>query len=76
MTTRIAQCFEAAASKNRAVLGVFVTAGDPDAQTSAALLDSLVENGADFIELGMPFSTRWQMAQLFKPPAYALSKLV
>jgi tryptophan synthase alpha chain len=56
MTTRIAQCFEAAASKNRAVLGVFVTAGDPDAQTSAALLDSLVENGADFIELGMPFS--------------------
>ncbi len=31
-------------------------AGDPDAQTSAALLDSLVENGADFIELGMPFS--------------------
>lgn len=56
MTTRIAQCFEAAASKNRAVLGVFVTAGDPDEQTSAALLDSLVENGADFIELGMPFS--------------------
>ena len=40
MTTRIAQCFEAAASKNRAVLGVFVTAGDPDAQTSAALLDA------------------------------------
>ena len=76
MTTRIAQCFEAAASKNRAVLGVFVTAGDPDAQTSAALLDSLVEMALILSSLGCPFPTRWQMAQLFKPPAYALSKLV
>jgi len=54
--SRISQCFANAAAKNRAVLGVFVTAGDPDEATSAALLDSLVENGADFIELGMPFS--------------------
>ena len=56
MTSRISHCFADAAAKNRAVLGVFVTAGDPDEATSAALLDSLVENGADFIELGMPFS--------------------
>ena len=56
MTSRISQCFADAAAKNRAVLGVFVTAGDPDEATSARLLDSLVENGADFIELGMPFS--------------------
>ena len=54
--SRISQCFANAAAKNRAVLGVFVTAGDPDEATSAGLLDSLVENGADFIELGMPFS--------------------
>ena len=56
MTERIAQCFETAAAANRAVLGVFVTAGDPDEKTAEILLDQLVENGADFIELGMPFS--------------------
>lgn len=56
MTSRISQCFADAAAKNRAVLGVFVTAGDPDEAISAALLDSLVENGADFVEMGMPFS--------------------
>ncbi len=56
MTDRISQCFAKAQAARRAVLGVFVTAGDPDAQTSEKLLDSLVENGADFIELGMPFS--------------------
>ena len=50
MTSRISQCFADAAAKNRAVLGVFVTAGDPDEAISAALLDSLVENGADFVE--------------------------
>ena len=52
MTSRISQCFADAAAKNRAVLGVFVTAGDPDEAISAALLDSLVENGADFVETG------------------------
>jgi len=56
MTDRIARCFDKAKQDNRAVLGVFVTAGDPDTDTSTALLDQLVANGADFIELGMPFS--------------------
>jgi tryptophan synthase alpha chain len=37
-------------------LGVFVTAGDPDIKTSTAILDAVVEAGADIIELGMPFS--------------------
>ena len=69
--SRISQCFANAAAKNRAVLGIFVTAGDPDEATSAAMLDSLVENGADFIELGMPFLTRWQMAQPFRLPVCA-----
>ena len=56
MSNRISQCFAHAKTNNRAVLGIFVTAGDPSAEASAAILDSLVENGADFIELGMPFS--------------------
>ena len=30
--------------------------GDPDLETSAAILDALVEGGADMIEVGIPFS--------------------
>jgi len=36
--------------------GTFVMLGDPDLHTSAAILDSLVEGGADMIEVGIPFS--------------------
>jgi tryptophan synthase alpha chain len=36
--------------------GAFVMLGDPDLQASAALLDALVEGGADMIEVGIPFS--------------------
>ena len=56
MSNRISQCFAHAKADNRAVLGIFVSAGDPSAEASAAILDKLVENGADMIELGMPFS--------------------
>ena len=56
MTQRIENCFAQAKAQNRAILGCFVTAGDPDAETAEMVLDTLVENGADFIELGMPFS--------------------
>ena len=34
----------------------FVTCGDPDLETTAAVVRSAVENGADLIELGIPFS--------------------
>ena len=56
MTERIASCFKKAADEGRSVLGVFVTAGDPSEAESDHILDQLVENGADFVELGMPFS--------------------
>ena len=36
--------------------GAFLTLGDPDLETSARLLDALVEGGADMIEVGIPFS--------------------
>ncbi|MDA9930157.1 tryptophan synthase subunit alpha [Alphaproteobacteria bacterium] len=56
MTSRIEQVFANARAENRGTLGVFVTAGDPDIKTSTAILDAVVEAGADIIELGMPFS--------------------
>ena len=56
MTTRISNAFAKAKAEDRGVLGVFVTAGDPDADTSASILDALVDSNVDMIELGMPFS--------------------
>jgi len=48
--------FAALARDNRAGLVTFITAGDPDDRTSAALLKALPQAGADVIELGMPFT--------------------
>jgi tryptophan synthase alpha chain len=42
--------------QNRAALVTFVTAGDPDYDTSLAILKGLPAAGADVIELGMPFT--------------------
>ena len=53
---RIARRFAALAAERRAGLVTFLTAGDPDAETAAKLLDGLPAAGADLIELGMPFT--------------------
>jgi tryptophan synthase alpha chain len=36
--------------------GAFLMLGDPDLETSAALLDAVVQGGADMVEVGIPFS--------------------
>jgi tryptophan synthase alpha chain len=54
--TRIEARFEALKSEGRAALVTFVTAGDPDYDTSLALVRALPGAGADIIELGMPFT--------------------
>jgi tryptophan synthase alpha chain len=56
MSTRFADRFAACAAQNRPALGIFTMAGDPDAETGAKILAALPAAGADFIELGMPFS--------------------
>ena len=56
MTGRIDTTFANAKKAGRGTLGVFVTAGDPEATITSAILDALVGAGVDFIELGMPFS--------------------
>ncbi len=53
---RIAACFAKAAAARRKVLIPFITAGDPTVDTTLALMKTLVEAGADIIELGVPFS--------------------
>jgi len=56
MTTRIDSRFAALKAEGRPALVTFVTAGDPDGDTSLAILKRLPAAGADVIELGMPFS--------------------
>ncbi len=54
--TRIDKRFAETAAAKRPALVTFITAGDPDYDTSLAILKSLPSAGADVIELGMPFS--------------------
>jgi tryptophan synthase alpha chain len=56
MTTRIDARFAALKQEGRAGLITFVTAGDPDPETSLEILKRLPAAGADVVELGMPFS--------------------
>ena len=53
---RIKECFSALRAEGRAGLVTFVTAGDPDFETSREIIAGLPEAGADLIEIGMPFS--------------------
>jgi len=54
--TLYAAMFERLRARGEGVLGAFVMLGDPDLATSAAILDALVEGGADMLEVGIPFS--------------------
>jgi tryptophan synthase alpha chain len=56
MTTRIDHRFARLARQGRAALVTFVMAGDPDFETSLAIVKALPAAGADVIELGMPFT--------------------
>ncbi len=56
MSDRLSSRFAACATEGRAALVTFVTAGDPDLATSAAILRALTAAGADIVELGMPFT--------------------
>jgi tryptophan synthase alpha chain len=55
-STRIDRRFADLKRQGRAGLVTFLTAGDPDLETSFAILKALPAAGADVIELGMPFT--------------------
>src|ERR1700722_12263289 len=56
MTTRIDRRFAALKEEGRAALVTFVMGGDPDYETSLAIVKALPGAGADMIEIGMPFT--------------------
>jgi tryptophan synthase alpha chain len=54
--SRIERRFAKLREEGRAGLVIYLTAGDPDGETSLALFRGLPEAGADLVEIGMPFS--------------------
>jgi len=56
MSTRIDTRFAQRRAEGRAALVTFLMCGDPDMETSLALIRALPAAGADVIEIGMPFT--------------------
>jgi len=57
--TAISRCFESLRRNQECALIPFITAGDPDLETTAKALQVLDRSGADMIELGVPYSDPW-----------------
>jgi tryptophan synthase alpha chain len=53
---RIQNTFNGLKQKNEAAMIPFITAGDPSPDLTEELAVAMAENGADILELGMPFS--------------------
>ena len=53
---RLAQTFARCKAEGRPAFVSYVCAGDPDVETSKAILKSLAQAGADVLEVGVPFS--------------------
>ncbi len=54
--SRIAKTYEILKAEGRKGLNIFISAGDPSAAKSLEIMNALPEAGADFIELGIPFT--------------------
>ena len=56
MSSLITNAIRNAHSQGRAAFIPFLTAGYPNMETAEEILVTLEENGADVIEIGLPFS--------------------
>ena len=54
--TSVANRFQYLKQNSECALIPFITAGDPDLSTTAKAIEVLAQNGADLIELGVPYS--------------------
>ncbi len=54
--SRLHHTFETLKEKGEGALVGFVTAGDPNPETSMSLLRAMIDAGVDILELGVPFS--------------------
>ena len=56
MSSKIKEVFSNINAANRKALITYIVSGDPDYQTTLKIMHSMVDSGADIIELGIPFS--------------------
>jgi tryptophan synthase alpha chain len=56
MTSRIAETFQHLRTDRKKAFIPFITAGDPDLETTVALVLELERSGSHIVELGIPFS--------------------
>ena len=56
MTSRLTRTFDRLRESKRGGLVTYLTAGDPDAGRSAAIITAVARAGADVLEIGVPFS--------------------
>jgi tryptophan synthase alpha chain len=54
--SNISSTLKALKEQGKKALVTFITAGDPDLETSEKIVHTLIESGVDLIELGFPFS--------------------
>lgn len=54
--SRLNTCFSSLAASGRKALVPYITAGHPRPESTVPIMHALVANGADVIELGVPFS--------------------
>lgn len=54
--SRLTPCFENLKSQGKKALVPYFVAGDPDIETTLAVMHQCVESGADILEVGVPFS--------------------
>ena len=70
MKQRIADCFARAKSRNRGAFVAYLTIGYPSVERSEAAVETLISEGADIIELGVPFSDPFADGAVIRSAAY------
>lgn len=56
MSNRIDEKFSQLASQGKKAFIAYITAGDPDLETSLKIAETLAQSGVDIVEMGIPFS--------------------
>ena len=70
MNNRIKTAFEKAKAADRGAFVAYLTMGYPTLAASEAAADALAENGADVLELGVPFSDPFADGGVIRSAAY------
>lgn len=73
-TTRIKDCFLKAKRENRGAFVAYLTMGFPTIAASELAADAAIANGADVLELGVPFSDPFADGGVIRAAAYEALK--